>query len=789
MQRIVHIWLAMVLLVMGIPVLAQESSAPTIEEIEVVGALTVGSRQVKAWSGFEEGKLLTRDLAAQGIRNLFSTKKFSDVYLYQQRSGAGIKLTINLTEFPRIRSINFRGQEKVKDKDLRAAFPVHVGQFANPAAINRDLQPLRELYYDKGYYNVAMHTDSTRVDANNMEDLVVTIVEGKKVKVKSISFKGNQTLSAGGLRDAMEQGTTGFLRSGTFKKTQFEEDRERIITYCRNQGFLDAAIVDVDLNLGKGKDQGTAGEDGGEGENDPDTPSDEMNIVITLDEGERYYIGDVNWTGNTVFDDLAIANVIWMEKGGVFKEDEYLETLDNLQQIYADRGYIYITVEPARDIVDHVVNVDFTFIEGQPAHLHDVQISGNVKTYDNVILREMRIFPGEKFSNTRIQATIRDIFQTGFFEDIVPDIRPVEGGDVDMILQVKEKQTGQFMFGMAYSAETSASGFIQVQETNFRGKGQNIGVTWQFGSRRRYVDLSFTEPWFRGTPTLIGADIFDRYQYNYDDFYESRVRGFSVRLGRRIPGTRYSRVGLRYELSETKLSNFSPSYSAYLDDLEQSLGTSDLPFNRLDDPGLWPQTKSSLRLSVNRNSTDNPFFPTSGSKTSYSFEFAGGPLGGEIDFQEHMLSHSYYQKLPSGFALHVRGFFGMLHGLDGADDVPDWERYRLGGNRRYPLRGYKDLEVVPRGNPSFIGGRFFTIINTEVLYPLTNAVQLLSFLDMGDVWNSFSEADMAHLRKGAGFGLRVEVPMMGTIGFDYGYGFDRVGGPSWEPHFTMGSFF
>jgi outer membrane protein insertion porin family len=770
MQRIVHIWLAMVLLLVGCPVLAQESSAPTIEEIEVVGALTVGSRQVKAWSGFDEGKLLTRDLAAQGIRNLFSTKKFSDVYLYQQKSGTGIKLTINLTEFPRIRSINFRGQDKVKDKDLRAAFPVHVGQFANPAAINRDLQPLRELYYDKGYYNVAMDTDSTKVDANNMEDLVVTIVEGKKVKVKSISFEGNEVLSAGGLRDAMEQGTTGFLRSGTFKKTQFEEDRERIITYCRNQGFLDAAITKVDLKFRE------------------DNP-EHLDLVVHLDEGERYSIGDVNWTGNTVFDDLAIANVIWMEKGGVFKEDEYLETLDNLQQIYADRGYIYITVEPARDIVDRVVNVDFTFIEGQPAHLHDVQISGNVKTYDNVILREMRIFPGEKFSNTRIQSTIRDIFQTGFFEDIVPDIRPVEGGDVDMILQVKEKQTGQFMFGMAYSAETSASGFIQVQETNFRGKGQNIGVTWQFGSRRRYVDLSFTEPWFRGTPTLVGADIFDRYQYNYDDFYESRVRGFSLRLGRRIPGTRYSRVGLRYELSETKLSNFSPSYSAYLDDLEQSLGTSDLPFNRLDDPGLWPQTKSSLRLSVNRNSTDNPFFPTSGSKTSYSFEFAGGPLGGEIDFQEHMLSHSYYQKLPSGFALHVRGFFGMLHGLDGADDVPDWERYRLGGNRRYPLRGYKDLEVVPRGNPSFIGGRFFTIINTEVLYPLTNAVQLLSFLDMGDVWNSFSEADMAHLRKGAGFGLRVEVPMMGTIGFDYGYGFDRVGGPSWEPHFTMGSFF
>lgn len=769
MQRIVHIWLLVCFVLTAGIASAQDTQASAIKEIEVVGALTVGSRQVMAWSGFEEGKLLTRDLAAEGIRNLFATKKFSDIFLYEQTVEGGVRLTINLTEFPRIRSISFRGQKKIKDKDLRAAFPVHVGQFANPAAINRDLQPLRELYYEKGYYNVAMDTDSTQVDANNMEDLVVSIVEGKKVKVQTITFKGNDTLEEGGLKDAMDQGTKGFLRSGTFKKQQFEADRERIITHCRNNGFLDASISDVELNFR---------------EDDPE----KMDIVITIVEGERYYVGDVNWAGNTVFDDLAIANMIWMEKGKVFKEDEYLETLDNLQQIYADQGYIYITVEPARDIVDQVVNVDFSFIEGQPAHLHDVMISGNVKTYDNVILREMRIFPGEKFSNSRIQATIRDIFQTGFFEDIQPDIRPVEGGDVDMILKVKEKQTGQFMFGMAYSAETSASGFIQVQETNFRGKGQNIGVTWQFGSRQRYVDLSFTEPWFRGTPTLVGADIFDRYQYNYDDFYESRVRGFSLRLGRRIPGTRYSRAGLRYELSETRLDNFSASYVAYLDDLENSLGTSDLPFQRLDRIE-WPQTKSSLRLSLSRNSTDNPFFPTSGSKTSYSFEFAGGPLGGEIDFQEHMLSHSYYQKLPGGFAMHVRGFFAMLHGLDSADDVPDWERYRLGGNRRYPLRGYKDLEVVPRGNPSFIGGRFFTIINTEVLYPVTNAVQLLSFIDMGDVWNSFGEADLAHLRKGAGFGLRVEVPMMGTIGFDYGYGFDRVGGPAWEPHFTMGSFF
>jgi len=768
MRRHAFLWFVVLTLGLWQESLGQTTGPPVITEIEVVGALTVGSRQVSAWSGLEVGQPYSPDAVSQGIRDLFLTQKFSDIFVYQQNAPEGVKLIINLVEFPRIRTIRFVGHKKVKEKDLREAFALHVGQFANPAVTRRELTPLRNVYYEKGFYNVAINTDSTVVDANNMEDLVITIDEGRKVKVKTITFEGNETLTDSGLRGSMKQGTTGFLRSGTFKKQQFEEDKERIVTYCRNQGFLDAEVTDVDMIFREDREQ--------------------LDLVIHVAEGERYYIGDIQWQGNTVFDDLAIADIIYLEKGEVFKEDEYLETLANLQQIYADRGYIYITVEPARDIVDHVVNVDFTFIEGQPAKIHDVQISGNMKTYDKVIIREMRIFPGDTFSNTRIQATMRDIFQTGFFEDVQPDIRPVANGDVDMILKVKEKQTGQFMFGMAYSAETSASGFIQVAETNFQGKGQNLGVTWQFGSRQRYVDLSFTEPWFLGTPMLIGADVFDRYQYNFDDFYESRIRGFSLRLGRRIPNTRYSRVGFRYELSETRLSNFSPSYTAFLNDLEESLGSTDLPWQRLDQVD-WPQLKSSIRITFNRNSTDNPFFPTSGSKGMFSFELAGGPLGGEIDYTEYVLSHSVYQSLPRKFVLHLRGFMGLLNGLNESYNVPDWERYRLGGNRRYPLRGYKDLEVVPRGNPSFIGGRFFTIFNIELLYPLTNAIQLLTFLDMGDTWNSFGQADLSDLRKGAGFGLRVEVPMMGTIGFDYAFGFDRVGGARWEPHFTIGNFF
>jgi outer membrane protein insertion porin family len=752
------------------PAAGQEADfGQPIAAIEVVGAVTVGQRQVETWAGLETGQTLTPDLAAAAVRRLFATKKFAEIYVYAQRTDVGQKLIVNLREFPRLRSVRFAGNKKIKEKELLEAFPTTVGQFANPAAIQRDLQPLRALYHEKGYRNVKLDTDATVVDANNMEDLVVTIAEGAKVKVKSIAFEGNQILSDDSLRGAMKQGTSGFLKSGTFKTQQFEEDRDRLITHFRDNGFLDGTVDDIEVNTRA------------DGEN--------LDIVVHVTEGPQYSVGDVNWSGNAVHDDVSVANRVYLSKGEIFREKDYLRTLESVQTLYADEGYIYVAVEPQREIVGQQVNVVLTISEGEPARVHDIRVTGNTKTYDEVLLRELRIFPGEVFSRSRIEASVRDAMQLGYFEEVKPDFNSVpETGDLDLVFDVKERQTGQFMFGAAYSAETSVSGFIQVQESNFQGKGQTIGVTWQFGSRRRYVDLSFTEPWFLGRPVLAGVDVFDRYQYNYDDFYESRVRGFSLRSGARIPGTRYSRVGLRYEFSQQRLSNFSTSYVQYLDQLEASLGANGVPFERLDGVD-WPQLKSSVRLTYSRNSTDNPFFPTTGANTTYSFDLAGGPLGGEIDYQEHQFKSSHFQRLPGGLALHLRATFGLIVGTNGVDNVPDYEKYRLGGNRLYPLRGYQDREVVPRGNPSFIGGRSYTIFNTEVLYPLSRAVQLLTFVDMGDTWNSFSEANLAHLRKGAGFGIRVEVPMMGNIGFDYGYGFDKVGGASWEPHFNFGTMF
>ncbi len=747
---------------------AQPAAEPLLAAVDVVGATTVSARQVQAWSGLEPGKPYSPDAVAAGVRRLFATGKFADIFVYRQDAAPGVRLILNLREFPRIRQVLFQGNKKVKKEDLQQAFPPAVGQFANPAAIRRDLERVRELYHEKGYYNVQVHADSSRTDAANLHDLVVAIDEGRKVKAKTIRFAGNELVSADQLRGAMKQKTGGFLRSGTFKKAQFEADREHIVNLYRDKGFLDAAVIDMALDFRPDREH--------------------VDILITVNEGPQYRVGDLRWEQNEVFDDVAIAEKVTLVKGAVFSEGEYQRMLTGLHSLYYDSGHIFATIEPVREIRDQTVHITLRFREGPAAHIRDINIVDNQKTYDRVILRELRIFPGDVFSQSRIMRTQRDIFQLGYFEDVQPDTRLAGEQDVDLIFRVKEKQTGQFSFGMAYSAQTSVTGFVQIAENNFRGKGQTVQLAWQFGSRRRYLDLGFTEPWFRGTPTLVGADIFDRYQYNYDDFYESRVRGFTVRLGRRLPGASYSRVGLRYELSNTRLSNFSSSYVRYLDELEQQLGTSELPFERLDRVD-WPRTKSALTLSLGRNSTDSPFFPTMGSRTDYSIELSGGPLGGEIDYTKHLLRLSNFQRLPGGFALNVRSYFGLIHGLENPDQVPDYEKFRLGGNRFYALRGYSDLEVVPRGNPSFIGGRFYLTLTTELLYPLTKAIHALAFLDQGDTWNSLGGADFTNLRKGAGLGLRVEVPLMGTIGFDYGYGFDRAGGPGWEPHFNFGTFF
>jgi outer membrane protein insertion porin family len=273
------------------------------------------------------------------------------------------------------------------------------------------------------------------------------------------------------------------------------------------------------------------------------------------------------------------------------------------------------------------------------------------------------------------------------------------------------------------------------------------------------------------------------------DFYDTRTTGFAVRLGRPIPGTRFTRATLRYKYNRTTLSNFDPSYVAALDRLEREFGNPNL--NRLDETD-WPQVETGITATVTRNSSDNPFFPSRGSRASLRTEINGGLFGGDLDILRVDVDYDWYQAMPWKLVFHVGTAAAHVTGYGKTDRIPDYLRFRLGGNRFYKLRGYEDLLVVPRGNPSFVGGRFYTTFTAEMAYKISNAIQVLAFVDQGDTWNDFQSADLTKLRTGAGFGVRLEVPLVGRVGLDYGYGFDKQDlgrSPGWELHFNFGNFF
>jgi outer membrane protein insertion porin family len=615
-----------------------------------------------------------------------------------------------------------------------------------------------------------VEVDSAIFESMGSQPLVFRIAEGKKVRVRRVVFRGAEKLRPDELRKQMSTKTDNWYRSGTFKSQEFELDLEKIAQKYRDEGYLDARVVSHDLTFLE------------------DEPN-HLEILIEVEEGERYSAGSVSFRGNDVFDAERLEPLVVLREGEVFREKQLVESRNNLQTLYWDGGYIYSVISPQRNVrPDRTVDVEFQIREGEQARVRQVRIEGNDKTREAVIRRELRVLPGDLFSNTELRNSQADLFRLGFFNNVIPDFEQTPTPDeIDLVFEVEEKQTGQFTMGVGFSQQTRASGFFNIGENNLFGRGQSLQFAWQFGSRRSYLNLSFTEPWFLGTPTLVGVDLYDRFSNAIQDFYDTRVRGFGVRVGRPIPGARYTRASLRYAYNQTTLRNFDPFYVETLDRLERELGAEGVEFQRLDKT-QWPQVESGITTSIRRNSTDNPFFPTRGSDANLRHEINGGPFGGDLDYQRILVDYDWYLSLPWKLAFHVGASSGHLMAYGNTRQVPDYVRFRLGGNRFFKLRGYGDLDIVPRGNPRFVGGRFYTTITTELAYPITRAVAVLGFVDQGDTWNSFDEADLTNLRTGAGFGIRLEVPLVGRIGLDYGYGFDQAN-PGWELHFNFGQFF
>ncbi len=726
-----------------------------IGSITIQGNQHVSLEKIERILRLKTGDPYDENAVKAALGRLFATKEFSDIQAYKESSREGIALIILVKEYTKIDEVKFEGNKHADDEDIEVAISVKKGSFARPALLRKDRESITDLYKDKGYYRVGI-TDTIFYDKKEAKTvLLFRIAEGNKVSIKHVDFFGNRSLDSDQIRDVMESKEDRWWRGADFKPKVLEEDDEKILQIYRENGFLDAEIENKELIFSEdGKD---------------------LDIFITVSEKKQFKVGKITWRGNGIFQDTTIADRITFERGGVFDDARFQQILGGINELYWDRGYIFSSVSPQKNVRGDTIDVDFEIIEGEPARVQEIIISGNTKTSEEVIRREIVLMPGEVFSRPRLVRSLREIFNLGFFAD-APQVNvspPDENNNINISLQVQEKSAGQFRFGAGFSALNKISGFLGIEEPNLLGRGQRIGLNWEFSSYRQNMDIRFTEPWLFGTQTELSVNFFNLVQNQVSQqFYDDRRKGFSVRIGRPFPWFDYTSIFGRYKYESVELKNFSRGYTGPLLDID------------------WPQRTSSIMFTLMRNSTDSPFHPTTGTSSYITAEWNGwGFLGGDVKFQRYEGKFSWYAPLLWKFVLETQYRVGVLDGYDSPRQVPDYELFRLGGNRTYALRGYDFYRVVPEGNPQFVGGRFMQTLSYEVSFPIAPTVYGLFFLDAGNTWNSFRSADLLDLRKGVGLGIRLELPMLGTVGFDYGYGLDKPEGASWEPHISLGGVF
>jgi len=738
------------------------ATGPSIRKVSAVGFVNVDSLVVIRTFAVPTGQPYDAREVRAGVRRLFATGLFTDVTVSDAPVSGGMALTIHVAERPRVKEITFHGAKKIEEKTLKEKLTLAEGQLLDSGTLELDARKVETAYGAEGYAHAKVTTRVEPISAGAIR-VVFDVQEGTKVKVRGVVFHGNHTLKSEDLAKAMESKKPGFLRSGVHKPEHLDKDETKLRLYMRTRGYKDAdvdSIVPADVPDGKG-----------------------VVLHVFLREGPRYRFGKLTWTGNTAVPTAALAFSTVPNPGTIYNEAQIQKTLENAYQLYQEQGYLFLSIDPKMSDRDSIVDVDFQVQEGTRSRIANLEITGNTRTRENVIRREASVYPGDVFRRSTLMRTQRDIFGLGYFQDVNVDYEPTgDSADINLTLKVQEKQTGTASAGAGYSSQTGLTGFVELGHNNLFGKGQSINIRVERGGKRSDLELSYTEPWFRDTPVSMGFDIFNTRRDL--DFYRRKDVGGGIRIGRPLRWPDYTRGIISYDLRDVTLSDFVLARPGEPSNLQALRDTK------------WPRRVSSVTLTFNRNSTDNPFYPSKGSKIILMNEVAGGLLGGVESFYKETFENKTYTRLGGPFVLMVRGKTGFL----GGGQVPDYERFRLGGTTADYLRGYPDYYVVPRANVTrdsltgqildrYPGGKTMLILTSELQFPIADPLHGLLFFESGNTWNSTRDLDLGDLRKSIGFGVRLEVPALGRIGFDLGYGLDREDGSRWEPHFQLGNTF
>ena len=785
-----------------------------IEDIQIEGLNRLNTEDIYRISKLYPGtKIVRGDEINKAINKLWDIGRFSDVQVYASSTNeSSLILKIEVSELPVLGEIKFIGNKKKKTRALIDVLPKSLvtGQIISESKLFNAKDNILSKYRDDNFHNTFI--DSVIIndtDIDYVKDVVFYIAEGKKSKIKKIIINGNDSFPFNRIFDKNQLSKVfnntkefSFLIPwrGKFNKDLFEEDLKGLENFYYNNGYRDFKILNQNV---------TYLENG-------------IEIYIDIYEGERYYYDSINFIDNTKFNDKKLLDVLNISIGEKYdKEKLDFSISENLSSLYMDEGHYYFNV--IKEVIPKDENqliLNLKLQENQQVSIRKIFIKGNNKTEENVIRRELKIFPGNLFNKKNIIESLKSLFMLNYFQDVRPEITDVSDTEIDIGISVVEKQTGKANFSMGYNQVNGFSGGGGFEFINFLGKGLQLNIQYQKGlqnqinsgfnqqSSNNYANfesfsIGFTEPRIFDSKNSIGFTLYNSMQGAQSGYteYDTRNLGGSLTFGRQFKWPDYYTggswsIGIRsskYYGTEEQLVGCSDTNSPYY----PCDFSSDIVYN---DGNEFYAKRDGIKFTqtISRVNIDNAEFATAGSKLIWSSTFSGGVLGGSENYHKHVFNFKWYTPVTNNkklvFFQHFT--FGGIKPLVDNEYINSRVRFSMGGSGvpyGEMLRGYLDHSIGSQISYYTRGGNIMFKYSAEFRFLLSSSptMYLLLFADTGNIWSDFNNVDVFDLKRSAGIGFRLNMPMLGVIGYDIGYGFDHhnddIDKPwGWEQHLIFG---
>jgi outer membrane protein insertion porin family len=731
--------------------LAQETQpgaprpVPLVRDIVVEGNRRIQGPAILNRVQTKIGDALAPAALRDDVRSIFGLGFFDDVQVRTEEFEGGVRVIFVVVERPLLREVSFEGNSELKTEELREKAAIRVGVLYNPVEVQKAEEAIRQKYEDEGFFGVQITPRTERTPEGDLR-VVFRIEEGPKLHIDRIVIEGNKALSAGQIKGAMatKERLYWIFPFSTVQRRVFDDDVDRILQLYADHGYIQARVESTEIL--------------------PDLARKKVTLRVRVVEGPQFTTGTITITGNELLSTEELRRLVKLQEGGVFSRGVLRTSVRAIVDRYSELGRARAEVDPktVNDLANLKVDVTIPIVEGGPVYVERINITGNVKSSEKVLRRELRVAEGELFTFQKLVRSRQRLFNLGYFDEVNATTEPGATPDKIVVnIDVKERATGLFSIGAGYSSLDNLFATIDISQRNLFGRGQEAFLRFRIGSKSRLGLVGFTEPYLFDIPLRAGFDIYDR-EREYDDFTEERLGG-DIRLA--YPLTEFITLSGLYRLEEVDITDIAATAS---EDLKQEEGKS---------------LNSVIELTLARDTRDSIFEPSRGSRNSVDFAFA---VGGDTQFYKVVGESAWFVPLPVfNLVWAVRGLAGIVEGY-GGEEVPIFERFFLGGATT--LRGQRTRSVAPKdAQGETIGGTSELLFNTELLIPIFPRFRLALFFDAGNAYGFGTDFDPTDLRLAAGVGVRFFSPL-GPMRLDLGYNLDRQPGEKeFQVNFTVGS--